>query len=77
MSRPRPVQPERNNGDRGELGHGQLLRLEKNLLGLDALRQKSVFVAGRFLLSDICGFLVWKKGGLSLCSLGQAALCLA
>ncbi|CAF91020.1 unnamed protein product [Tetraodon nigroviridis] len=43
VSRPRPVQPERNNGDRGELGHGQLLNLEENLPGLGAFNKNLRF----------------------------------
>lgn len=76
MSRPRPLQPERNNGDRGELGRGQRLSLEQNLPAPDAFSGIAAFVVGRF-LSDILGLLVGEQRGLLPCRCGQAALCSA
>lgn len=44
MSRPRPVQPERNNGDRGKLGRGQLMFREETASGDNSLHITIVFL---------------------------------
>lgn len=76
MSRPRPVQPERNNGDRGKLGRGQLMFRGETASGVNSLHTTLVFCFG-VVSAYRDGGSGKKKWGFLLCDLGQAALCLA